>query len=57
MPYKYDYKKGFIECELFDMEFMLNIPSNIIIDLRNLQEIKSINEFHDFSRYLESYEL
>lgn len=57
IPYKYDYKKGFIECELFDMEFILHIPSNVIIDIRNLQEIKNIDEFHDFCRYLESYEL
>ena len=55
-PYKYDYKVGFHECELFDMEFILHKPSNIIIDLRNLQSIKDIDEFKRFCNYLETFE-
>jgi hypothetical protein len=56
-PYKYNFKVGFFECELFDMEFILHKPSNIMIDLRNLQEIKDINEFKDFCNYLETFEI
>ncbi|MDK2563454.1 hypothetical protein QOZ84_07820 [Romboutsia sedimentorum] len=56
-PYKYNFKVGFFECELFDMEFILHKPSNIIIDIRNLQEIKDINKFKDFCNYLETFEI
>lgn len=55
-PYKYDFQHGFYECELFDMEFMLHIPSDIMIDLRHLQSIKDINKFKDFCKCLEKYE-
>lgn len=55
-PYKYNFKNGFCECELFDMEFMMHTPSNLIIDLRTLQAIKDINEFKSFCDYLEKYE-
>ena len=56
VSYKYDFKQGFKQCELYDMEFMLHKPSNIMIDIRNLQDIKDISEFREFCKYLESYE-
>ncbi|EQG97198.1 hypothetical protein QKI_1926 [Clostridioides difficile DA00189] len=38
------------------MNFMFHKYSNIMIDLRNLQEIKTIEEFRLFCDYLESFE-
>lgn len=55
-PYKYDFELGFIKCDLYDMEFMMHRPSQIMIDLRNLQKIKNIDEFKEFCDYLESFE-
>lgn len=55
-PYKYTYQDGFVKCEMYDMNFMLHKYSNIMIDLRNLQEIKTIEEFRLFCDYLESFE-
>lgn len=55
-PYKFSYLDGFINCDLYDMEFILHKPSNIMIDLRNLQNIKSIDKFKNFCDYLESFE-
>lgn len=56
LPYKYNFKKGFYQCSLYDMEFMLHKPSNILIDIRNLKEIHSMNEFKNFCTYLETFE-
>lgn len=55
-PYKYDFENGFVKCEIYDMGFLLHKPSNNIIDIRNLKEIKSIDEFRSFCSYLESFE-
>lgn len=54
--YKYDFKDGFKICEIYNMMFLLHKPSNTMIDLRNLSDIKSIKEFKDFCAYLESFE-
>lgn len=55
-PYKYEALKGFRKCELYDMEFLLHKPSNNMIDIRNLKEIKNIDEFKKFCSKLESLE-
>lgn len=55
-PYKYNFIKGFCKCPLYDMEFMLHKPSNIMIDIRNLKEIHNMDEFKLFYSYLESFE-
>lgn len=55
-PYKYDFEKGFIKCEIYDMGFFLHKPSNNFIDIRNLRDIKSIDEFRLFCSYLESFD-
>ncbi|MDB0441305.1 hypothetical protein ACTPC6_16245 [Clostridioides difficile] len=55
-PYKYNYQERFVKCEIYDMSFMLHKYSNMMIDLRNLQEIKNIEEFRLFCDYLESFE-
>lgn len=54
--YKYDFINGFEKCELYDMGFLFHKPSGIIIDIRNLCEIKNINEFKSFCTYLENFE-
>lgn len=55
-PYKYNYKLGFIRCDLYDMELIKHKYSDIIIDLRNLSEIKSIKDFRALCSYLETFE-
>lgn len=56
VPYKYDFEDGFVKCEVYDMGFLLHRPSNNMIDIRSLKDIKSIDEFRDFCSYLESLE-
>lgn len=55
-PYKYVFLKGFCKCELYDMEFLKHKSSNKMIDIRSLREIKSIEEFREFCKVLESLE-
>ena len=55
-PYKYNFIDGFCKCPIYDMEFILHKPSNIMIDIRNLKEIHNMNEFKNFYSYLESFE-
>lgn len=55
-PCKFVFLKGFCKCEIYDMEFLKHKPSNTMIDIRNLREIKSIEEFKDFCALLESLE-
>jgi hypothetical protein len=55
-PYKYDFKDGFKKCEIYDMGFLLHKPSSNMIDIRNLKEIKNIDEFDIFCAHLESFE-
>jgi hypothetical protein len=38
------------------MGFLLHKPSNNMIDIRNLKEIKNIDEFDMFCAHLESFE-
>ncbi|MGL5316142.1 MAG: hypothetical protein ACRC92_22990 [Peptostreptococcaceae bacterium] len=54
--YKYTFERGFEKCEIYDMTFLLHKPSNKLIDMRFLAEIKSIEEFRLFCRKLELYE-
>ncbi|MBK5722982.1 hypothetical protein JGH11_19110, partial [Dysgonomonas sp. Marseille-P4677] len=44
-PYKYHYKDGFIETELWDIEFFRHKKSGYYIDLRFLQSITDIEVF------------
>ena len=55
-PYKYVFLKGFYKCEIYDMEFLRHKPSNSMIDLRNLKDIKNIEEFKVFCSVLENLE-
>lgn len=53
-PYKYDWRVGFKKCELYDMEFIRHKHTEIIIDLRNLAQIKKIEDFKKMCAYLEN---
>lgn len=54
--YKYNFDSGFEKCEVYDMTFLLHKPSHKMIDIRFLQEIKSIEEFKLFCNKLEELE-
>ena len=55
-PHKYVFLKGFCKCELYDMQFLKHKPSNSMIDIRSLKDIKNIDEFREFCAVLESLE-
>ncbi len=55
-PYKYDYKKGFIQTELWDAEFFKHIDSGYMLDLRFLQSITVYEDFLKLCEELESFE-
>lgn len=53
VPCLYDYKKGFIETEIYDMEYIKQKDTEIILDLRELAKIKWISDFREICNYLE----
>jgi hypothetical protein len=53
MPYIYSWREGFIECELYDMEFIKHKHTDIIFDLRDLKKITDIKEFRSICDYLD----
>ena len=55
-PYKDELLKGFCKCDMYDMEFLKHKPSNSMIDIRSLRNIKNIDEFKEFCLKLESLE-
>ena len=52
----YHYKKGFIETDIYNMEFIKHRSTGIVLDLRNLCHINKIEEFLRLCRYLENRE-
>ena len=52
----YHWKKGFIETDIYNMEFIKHRSTGIVIDLRNLCNINKIEEFIKLCSYLESRE-
>ena len=52
-PCYYDCKKGFVETEIYNMDFIKHKSTGIVIDLRELAKIKWIKEFHALCDYLE----
>lgn len=53
-PCKYNWKTGsFEECELYDMECIGQVYTNIVIDLRNLSAINDIEIFREMCKELE----
>ncbi len=55
-PYKYDYKKGFIQTELWDAEFFKHVDSGYMLDFRFLQSITVYEDFVKLCKELESFE-
>lgn len=53
IPCRYDCKKGIIETELYDMEFIKQKSTGIVIDLRELARIHWLKDFKDLCAYLE----
>jgi hypothetical protein len=53
VPIVYDWQAGFIESDLYNMEFIKHKKSGIIIDLRTLAKINRIKDFQRFCDYLE----
>lgn len=53
VPCVYNYKKGFVETEIYDMEYIKQKSTGIILDLRELAKIKWLQEFKNLCSYLE----
>ncbi|MBP2656644.1 MAG: hypothetical protein H6Q73_4213 [Firmicutes bacterium] len=53
VPYIHSWRDGFIECELYDMEFIKHKHTDIIFDLRDLKKITDIKEFVAICDYLD----
>lgn len=54
IPCIYDCKKGFVESELFDMEFIKQKDTTLVIDLRELAKIHWLKDFKELCVYLEA---
>jgi len=52
-PCTYNHKKGFVDAEIFEMEYIKQLSTDIVIDLRELAKIKWLSEFKDLCKYLE----
>lgn len=52
-PCTHDFKKGFVETELYNMEFIKHRKTGIILDLRELSKIHWLKDFHALCAYLE----
>lgn len=53
VPYIHSWREGFVECELYDMEYIKHKHSDIIFDLRDLKKITDIKEFLAICDYLD----
>ena len=53
IPYIHSWRDGFIECELYDMEFIKHKHTDIIFDLRDLKKITDIKEFVAICNFLD----
>lgn len=49
----HDFRSGFVETEIWNMEFIRQKDTGIVLDLRELSKIKWLSEFKDLCRYLE----
>jgi hypothetical protein len=53
-PCTFDYRSGrLVPCELWDMEFLVQQGTGIVIDLRNLAAISDITVFREMCAWLE----
>lgn len=51
--FNYDLKKGFIPCEIYDMNYIKQKNTNLLIPIHQLSNIHDINEFYELCHYLE----
>ncbi|GAA0787747.1 hypothetical protein [Hathewaya limosa] len=56
IPCVYTLREGFIETELYNMEFIKHKKTGLIIDLRELSKIHWIQDFKDLCLYIENKE-
>ncbi|AWZ47718.1 hypothetical protein C3495_02135 [Clostridiaceae bacterium 14S0207] len=56
IPCVYTLREGFIETELYNMEFIKHKKTGLIIDLRELSKIHRIQDFKDLCLYIENKE-
>lgn len=56
IPCIYKCREGFVETELYDMEYIKHKSTGIIIDLRELSKIHWLQDFKDLCTYLEEEE-
>ncbi|WP_291570091.1 hypothetical protein [Clostridium sp. UBA4548] len=52
-PCTYNHKQGFVEAEIHEMEYIKQLSTGIVIDLRELAKIKWLSEFKELCKYLE----
>lgn len=57
VPCIYDFKKGFVETELYNMEFIKQKSTGIVLDLRELGKIHWLKDFKELCAYLEEMDL
>ena len=53
IPCIYDFEKGFVETELYNMEFIKQKSTGIVLDLRELGKIHWLKDFQKLCKYLE----
>lgn len=53
VPCSYDLKKRFMETELYNMEFIKQKSTGIVLDLRELAKIHWLRDFQKLCKYLE----
>ncbi len=56
VPCHYDCIKGFVETEVYDMDFIKQKSTGIVIDLRELAKIHWIDDFKAMCKFLEDSE-
>ncbi|SHE74000.1 hypothetical protein [Clostridium fallax] len=56
IPCYYDFKRGFVETDISNMEYIKQKSTGIVIDLRELAKIHWVKDFHDLCDYLEREE-
>lgn len=49
----HDYKKGFVETDICNMEYIKQKSTGIVLDLRELSKIKWLKDFKELCAYLE----
>lgn len=52
-PCVYRMREGFVETELFDMEYIKHKNTGIVVDLRELARIHWVHEFKELCEYIE----